>query len=179
MCESEPQDGGKNGSAGRPMANQVIAPRPQPPVNETNRTAQRPRLVPGDAPHFTLPGMHESMLRSLFRNVREALFPEKLPPLQLTSRPVPVREIWTRGSTKRSATQSFVLHALCLVTLIVASIIGARTHSEIKPEQHVTLTVPPLSDYQPVMQPKVALKPLAGGGGGGEHAKISEPKGHL
>jgi periplasmic protein TonB len=161
------------------MANQVIAPRPQPPVKETNRTAQRPHLVPGDVPHFTLPGMHESMLRSLFRNVKEALFPEKLPPLHLTSRPVPVREIWTRGNAKRSASQSFVLHALCLVALIVASIIGARSHSDIKPEQRVMLTVPPLSDYQPVLQPKVAVKPLAGGGGGGERAKIFEPKGHL
>jgi periplasmic protein TonB len=161
------------------MANQVIAPRPNPPVKETNRSAARPRFVPGDVPQFTVPGMHESMLRSLFRNVREALFPEKLPPLKLTSRPVPVREIWTRGTTKKSATQSFVLHALGLVALIVASIIAARSHSDVKPEEHVTLIAPPLSDYKPVMQPKLSPKPLAGGGGGGERAKIFEPKGHL
>jgi periplasmic protein TonB len=119
------------------------------------------------------------MLRSLLRNVRDALFPEKLPPLRLTSRPVPVREIWTRGNVKRSATQSFVLHALGLTALIVASIIASRSSTVQKAVEHVTLIAPPLSDYQPVMQPKQAPKPLAGGGGGGERAKIFESKGHL
>jgi len=41
------------------------------------------------------------------------------------------------------------------------------------------LIAPPLTDYQPVMKPAVAVKPLAGGGGGGEHAKVFESKGKL
>jgi TonB family protein len=63
--------------------------------------------------------------------------------------------------------------------LIVIPILLARNASVTKPPESVTLVVPPLSDYQPVMQPKVAVKPLAGGGGGGEHAKVFESKGHL
>lgn len=39
--------------------------------------------------------LHASLWESLKRNVRDNLFPEKLPPLQLTSRPVNPREIWT------------------------------------------------------------------------------------
>jgi periplasmic protein TonB len=132
----------------------------------------------GDAPMFAIPDVHEGMLRSLFNNVKELLFPEKLPPLRLTSRPVAVREIWTRGNRKRSTTVSVVLHSLAIGGLIALSIIGARKVME-KPHENVTLIVPPLSDYQPVMQPKIAPKQLAGGGGGGEHAKIFESKGRL
>ena len=38
--------------------------------------------------------MDESLLSSLKSNLRAALFPEKLPPLVLTSRPVQVGNIW-------------------------------------------------------------------------------------
>jgi periplasmic protein TonB len=122
--------------------------------------------------------MHQSLFVSLYRDAKEALFPEKLPPLKLSSRPVAVREIWTHGNHKQATSGSLVLHALGLGALIALSVISWRVKPEVKPRQQVTL-IAPLTDYQPVMQPKVALKPLAGGGGGGEHAKIFESKGHL
>src|SRR5438270_12552906 len=63
--------------------------------------------------------------------------------------------------------------------MLAHKIFGAHTVTTVKPEEHVTLIAPPLSDYQPVMQPQVAKQQLAGGGGGGEHAKIFESKGRL
>ncbi len=160
------------------MANQVIAPRPQPPVPDKKQIpAARPPAA-GAVPTFTIPDMHESMIRSLFNNVWDLLFPEKLPPLHLTSRPVAVREIWTRGNRKRATTGSVVIHSVAIVTLIALSIIGARKVIE-TPRENVTVIAPPLSDYQPVMTPKIAPKQLAGGGGGGERAKIFESKGRL
>src|SRR5215470_14895824 len=163
------------------MANQVIAPRPKPPVDKTNRRSESTHFaVISQAPKLSLlPEMHESMLHSLYVNLRDLLFPEKLPPLRLTSQPVPVREIWTRVNHKKSATGSLILHGIGLAALIVIPILLARNASVTKPTDSVKLVEPPLSDYQPVMQPKVAPKPLAGGGGGGEHAKVFESKGHL
>jgi len=163
------------------MANQVIAPRPKHPGDKTNRPSEASRFaVVQDAPKLNLlPEMHESMLHSLFKNVWDLLFPEKLPPLKLTSHPVPVREIWTRVNHKKSATGSLILHGIGLAALIVIPILLARNASVTKPAETVTMVAPPLSDYQPVLQPKVAVKPLAGGGGGGEHAKVFESKGHL
>jgi TonB family protein len=151
-----------------PMANQIIVPRP-------------PQSYYGQAPRLALlPEMHRSMLGSLLRNIKDWLFPEKLPPLRLTSRPVQVREIWTHRSPKKAATGSLTVHAFFIAALLVASYISLHsTHTFVKPEEHVTLIAPPLSDYQPVMQPKEAPKALAGGGGGGEHAKIIESKGRL
>jgi TonB family protein len=149
------------------MANQYIVPRP-------------PGFI-GNAPAFRLPtDIQQPMWKSLYRNVRDALFPEKLPPLRLTSRPVAVRTIWSRGNTRKAAAGSLTIHALAIGTIIGLTI--WITHSPIveKPKEEVTLIAPPLSDYQPVMQPQVVHKQeLAGGGGGGEHAKIFESKGHL
>src|SRR5262249_34353544 len=154
-------------SIGRTMANQYIVPRPQGLFRE--------------APAFRLlPETQQPLWKSLFKNVKDALFPEKQPPLHLTSRPVRVREIWTRRSTRKAAAGSLTLHSLVIGSMIVLTIMAARAPVVEKPKEDVTLVAPPLSDYQPVMKPQVIkTQPLAGGGGGGEHAKIFENKGHL
>lgn len=162
------------------MANQVTVPRPKSPESGSNQVPG-PRLQPS-ATHVpnlgTIPEMHQSLLVSLLLDVKDALFPEKLPPLRLSSKPVPVREIWSHGNSKRATTGSLVLHAVGLGALIGLSVFSwHKVSEEVRKPQ--TVSYVPLSDYQPVMQPKVAPKPLAGGGGGGEHAKISESKGHL
>jgi TonB family protein len=149
------------------MANQYIVPRPPGFVG---RTATLELLIETEQP----------MWKSLYRNLKEALFPEKLPPLKLTSRPVAVRGIWSRGKPERAAAGSLTVHALFIGGLIALSIIMTRSPAIEKPKEQVTLIAPPISDYQPVMQPQVVHKQeLAGGGGGGERAKIFESKGHL
>ncbi|HEY6351708.1 MAG TPA: energy transducer TonB [Candidatus Angelobacter sp.] len=149
------------------MANQVIVPRP-------------PGFFGSDVPVFRLlPEAQQPLWKSLFQNVKEALFPEKLPPLRLTSRPVTVREIWSRGNKRQAAAGSLTIHVMAIAAIITLTLIATRAPQMDKPKEQVTLIAPPLSDYQPVMQPKVAQKQLAGGGGGGDHAKIFESKGHL
>ncbi len=127
-----------------------------------------------------LPQIHQWMVVSLFLNLKDALFPEKLPPLKLTSRPVNVRQIWSEEPRKAAARGSLMVHGLGIVVLVALSILGMRTTTAVvKPEEHVTLIAPPLSDYQPVMKPTPQTKALTGGGGGGVHAKIVASKGHL
>jgi periplasmic protein TonB len=148
------------------MANQVIVPRPR-------GRYEAPKLG-------LLPEMHRSLFGSLFENLKEQLFPERLPPLRLTSRPVAVREIWSHRNPRKPATGSLTLHALGLIALLVVSYISLHTTKTMaKPDEHVTLIAPPLKDYQPVMSPAKPKEALAGGGGGGEHAKIFESKGRL
>ena len=151
-----------------PMANQAILP---PPPRQ-RILAEGPRLS-------GLPEMHRSMLGSLIRNLKELMFPEKLPPLHLTARPVQAREIWTHRDPRKAATGSMTVHILAIAGLIAVSIISWRTPAAQVKKEDVTLIAPPLTEYQPVMKPAVAVKPLAGGGGGGEHAKVFESKGHL
>jgi protein TonB len=167
MSESRTHESGSEEKVLRvgPMANHVIVPN---------------QFFGKDVPKLSgLPQMHQSMLASLFLNLKEAIFPEKLPPLRLTSRPVKVGEIWSNTRTKKATSGSLTLHALAIAALIGVSLWGGHAATVVKPEEHVTLIAPPLTDYQPVMKPVEAPKALAGGGGGGNASKIFESKGHL
>src|SRR5438094_628072 len=102
-----------------------------------------------------------SLWSSLKANIKEALFPEKLPPLHLTSHPVRVKSIWGEYRyTKRSTTMTMLIHAMALSALIVASVIG---HKVVKEEARpvIALVAPDLSEYQPIVQ-----QPDNMGGGG-------------
>src|SRR5438045_8754367 len=104
----------REGSKGRTkMANRVIIPSPQSLFGNV----PTPNL---------LREVDESMLKSLYRNVKDALFPERLPPLRLTSRPVQVREIWSRGHQKKAAASSLMLHGLLIAGIIGPSILSLR-----------------------------------------------------
>src|SRR3954468_9617603 len=96
---------------------------------------------------------NDSLFTSLRTNIREALFPEKLPPLQLTSRPVKVRDIWGEYDySKKSRSWSFVIHVAMVAGLIGVSVIGARQVTKAEEHQSVTLVAPDISAYMPLSQ---------------------------
>jgi len=123
--------------------------------------------------------LNESLWSSLRDNIRAALFPQKLPPLQLTSRPVKVREIWGEYNYhKQSASVSLLVHAAMIGGLIAVSIIGARVVKDAeKPKQTVDLIAPDLTPQLPMT--KKSDHSAGGGGGGGDHDKLQAPKGKL
>jgi periplasmic protein TonB len=166
MNESEPRENSGQAVRVEPMANQMIVPSP----HRLNNRFDNLNL---------LREMQQPMWRSLIGNIKDALFPEKLPPLRLTSRPVAVRDIWGHTNPRKAATGSLMVHGVMIGGLIALSVLGARTAQVVPEKEHVTLIAPVLTDYKPVMTPQVEHKALAGGGGGGEHAKLFETKGHL
>lgn len=123
--------------------------------------------------------MDESLWSSLKSNIRAALFPEELPPLKLTSRPVPVREIWgDYNYKKQSAGVSLIVHIAMVAGLIAISIMGAKAVKEAeKPREIVTLIAPDLTPQLPISQKKNDT--IGGGGGGGDRDKLQAPKGKL
>ncbi len=121
--------------------------------------------------------MDESLWASLRENIRAAFFPEKLPPLELTSRPVKVREIWDRDTYKKeSAGVSLVVHVAMIAGLIAVSIMGAKVVKQ-APKQIVTLIAPDLTPQLPMT--KKSAQTSGGGGGGGDRDKLQAPKGKL
>src|SRR5271157_4546989 len=69
--------------------------------------------------------LDEPLWKSLFRNVDEFFFPKKLPPLVLTSKPVPVRDIWGFYNYKKNgALGSSVVHLLALALIIAGAYVG-------------------------------------------------------
>jgi TonB family protein len=94
--------------------------------------------------------------KSIFENIREFVHPEELPPLELTSRPVAVKDIWGQG-TSRKALASSVLFQCAAVAALVLLGTNAKVQKAIT---NVVLMSPP-----PPPKP-VQAKPNQGGGGG-------------
>src|ERR1035438_2102001 len=71
--------------------------------------------------HLLAPEMDEPWYKSFIQNIKDTINPPKLPPLVLTSKPVPVKDIWgLYGRQKKSfamSTGGQVLFALLLFTV--------------------------------------------------------------
>jgi TonB family protein len=121
--------------------------------------------------------LDEPIWKSLFRNLDDFFFPKKLPPLVLTSKPVPVKDIWGFYNYKgRGAFGSTVIHALGLAAIIVGTILGKRMVTAItKPQQQVELIAP--AEDMPVLKPSKTQ--VGGGGGGGDRDKLQASQGRL
>jgi TonB family protein len=141
-------------------------------------TPQNPQ-GPGAEPELNLllhnQTLDEPLWKSLVRNVDEFFFPKKLPPLVLTSKPVPVRDIWGFYNYKgRGAAGSTALHLLALGLIILATYLGRRIVDVVKPKQTVELIMP---DDLPVLP--ASKTQSGGGGGGGDRDKLQASQGRL
>ena len=111
---------------------------------------------PGPEPELDLllhnQTLDEPIWKSLFRNIDEFFFPKKLPPLVLTSKPIPVRDIWGFYDNKgKGAIGSTAVHILAVALIIIGTIVAQRAVKEIvKPKETVELIAP--SDM-PTLEP--------------------------
>lgn len=118
----------------------------------------------------------QPLWKSLFQNIDDFLFPKKLPPLVLTSKPVPVRDIWGFYNYKKSgALGSTMVHVLAIVAIIVGTIVARRMVQQITQTQAVMPLISP--DEIPTLPPSKTI--AGGGGGGGDRDKFQAPKGKL
>ena len=135
------------------------------------RTTGQPEL------NLLLPQEAEKPLwKSLFQNLDDLLFPKKLPPLKLTSRPEPVRDIWGfYNYSKRGAYGSTIVHTIAIAAIIGLSLLGRKVVQQVQNHETVTLIAP--SEDIPAMQ--LAKTQVGGGGGGGDRDVFKAPKGRL
>jgi len=119
--------------------------------------------------------LDEPLWKSLFRNIYDFFFPKKLPPLVLTSKPIPVRDIWGFYNYKgRGAAGSTVIHVLALALIIAGTYLGRKIVDVAKPKETVLLIAP---DDLPVLP--VSKSASGGGGGGGDRDKLQASEGRL
>ena len=110
---------------------------------------------------------------SFFKNIKEAIRPPKLPPLEVTSTPVPVEDIWNlyRPNKKRAGLGSLAIHAAAIGLLVL---LGTNKSIQKAIKEKVLLIAPDIAAYQP---PKKTA--MGGGGGGGDRSPIPVSKGKL
>ncbi|MBV9771355.1 MAG: energy transducer TonB [Bryobacterales bacterium] len=134
--------------------------------------------LPGDPNpeiHLLLPAdVEEPFFRSLIRNVKELVHPTKLPPLELTSKPVAVKDIWGfyGGQEKRAGMTSFLIH-VCVVALLF--LLGTNKVVQQVVKQQIDLIAPDIAPYKPTVKKDA----MHGGGGGGDRSPTPVSKGKL
>ena len=113
--------------------------------------------------------------KSFITNVRELINPPKLPPLEVTSKPVAVKDIWSEtGNKKYAGLYSVAIHGGAIALLIA---LGTNEHVQQTVKETVTLIAPDLAPYQPEMPKKRQV--MGGGGGGGDRSPLQASKGKL
>src|SRR6202162_1120596 len=88
--------------------------------------------------------LDQPLWRSLFQNLDDFFFPKKQPPLVLTSKPIPVKDIWGFYDYKKNGAMfSTGVHVLAVVALIGATLYGRRVVQQIvAPHEAITLVSP-------------------------------------
>ncbi len=115
----------------------------------------------------------KSLFAELYENIYDALFPPKLPPLELTSKPVPVKDPM---ATERNPV-SYAISVAINVGIILFFLFAFR-HQIVKalPPKLVNLGNIDIPAWKPVT-PKGSA--IGGGGGGGDHDLVNPIKGRL
>jgi len=117
----------------------------------------------------------KSWFQSLRDDIKEILSPPKLPPLEVTSRPVPVKDIWgLYGRQRKSWAMS--LTAQTFVVVLLFTVFSAKAVQD-KIKEVVPIFAPDLKPYEPKMEQK--KQAMGGGGGGGDRSPLPASKGKL
>jgi TonB family protein len=123
--------------------------------------------------HLLLAETDERWYGSLFRNIKETFNPPKLPPLEVTSKPVPVKDIWGDYRYGKQAGVGSTLVHVAVVVLLFTVASSKTVQQAVK--NTVSLVAPPLDAWTPEMQPKD--NKMQGGGGGGDRSPLPASKG--
>jgi hypothetical protein len=119
--------------------------------------------------------VEEPWYRSFVRNVKEYFNPPKLPPLEVTSKPVAVKDIWgLYGRQKKSFMMSTGFQA-AIVALVFT--LGATKQGQQAIRKVVPIFAPELDTAPPQAPPKNQV--MQGGGGGGNRSPLPASKGKL
>jgi TonB family protein len=112
-----------------------------------------------------------------FQNIRDLISPPKLPPLKVTSRPVKVKDIWSKDKAF-GPSQAIALGVHVGITLLILfPLYRFATTAAQTPVNNQLVTPLDISDYAMKLPP--GKDKAGGGGGGGERAPLPPTKGKL
>jgi TonB family protein len=148
----------------------------QQAMTEERTIQAAPAIRPDDhLDHLLVTETETPWIKSLVTNIKDLINPPKLPPLEVTSKPVPVREIWgSSKNTGKAGVSSLVVHGALIALLVVVSTSKAVQD---KAKEVVTLIAPTdLAAYVPAAPKKQVM---GGGGGGGDRSPLPPSQGKL
>ncbi|HEX3876209.1 MAG TPA: energy transducer TonB [Bryobacteraceae bacterium] len=113
----------------------------------------------------------ESFYKSLWRSLKELVHPATLPPLEVTSKPVVVQDIWGLYGRQKKSFLFSTGFQVAAVVLIFTALSSKTVQKQI--QQVVPLILP---DAAPPPKP---VTRASGGGGGGDRSPLPASKGRL
>jgi TonB family protein len=114
--------------------------------------------------------------QEFIQNIKEFVNPPKLPPLEVTSQPVAVKDIWgqSAGNERTAGMTSMLIHGAVIALLVI---LGTNETVQEVAKDAVHLVAPDLAPYQP--KTPAQKQTMGGGGGGGNLSPIDASKGRL
>jgi TonB family protein len=120
---------------------------------------------------FGVPVEEAPIWANLYESIRDVFFPPKLPPLELTSTPIPVPD---RMAVKANPWAFGIATTVNVAIVVFLLFIGVKTYIN-KMNPTLTATDIDVGEYK---APKAATR-AGGGGGGGDHSIVDPSKGKL
>jgi len=117
--------------------------------------------------------VEEPWYKSLLQNIKDTINPPKLPPLQVTSKPVAVKDIWGLYGRRKESWMMSVGAQTAVVVLLFTAFSNKTVQVKMKEMAH--LVAPDIAPYMPEAKPKP--KTMQGGGGGGDRSPLPASKG--
>ena len=119
--------------------------------------------------------VEEPWYASFLENIRDTFNPPKLPPLDVTSKPVEVKSIWGMYQPEKKSFGMSALVVIGILILLVTVFSAKMVRDAMKPQ--VSTLLDPIKPFVPDM--KIKKTALAGGGGGGDRSPTPASKGKL
>jgi protein TonB len=111
---------------------------------------------------------------TFFKSVKEAINPPKLPPLEVTSKPVELKEIKIyAGNEAKAGITSLAIHVSVIALMLF---LGSLKPVQNAVKDTITLIAP---DLRPYIAAAPKKQQMGGGGGGGARAPLDASKGKL
>jgi protein TonB len=114
--------------------------------------------------------------KSLYRNLKETFNPPKLPPLELTSKPVAVKDIWGLYGRKPKSFMMSTGFQVAVVVVLFTVFSSKPVQKAVKATMSLVMPVD-VDPYTPKAAPK--KQAMGGGGGGGDRSPLPASKGRL
>src|SRR5260370_14890546 len=143
---------------------------------EVNEKSQAPELSRLREPVLwsDITQVEPPIWKTLVENVRDTFFPKKLPPLELTSQPIPVPELLAEKRSPWPRIISLVVNCLALLVIIFFTI----HHVIYPPKKQPAVAVTDLSEaVLPIA--KIGKVQMGGGGGCGTLDILQATKGKI
>ena len=112
--------------------------------------------------------------RGFFKNLKEVFNPPKLPPLQVTSKPVAVKDIWGLYGRQKKSFMMSTGFQIAVVAVLFTLLSNHAVQEQVK--KAVTVIMP--VDLAPANIPP-QKQTMQGGGGGGDRSLLPASKGRL